>query len=517
MGKSVIVECDFSSKEELESFLDQMEEVEPNLYCKLGMELFCIADPDSLETLEFIKSRNHKLLLELELKGTPSSTVKKLVEAGPDMIHIHADDGLRIMQETAKEIKDIYSKYEEEYIKLAASTDRSLIPRMMKIKKLIDKKPILLGDTVLTNFSNEDLKELGDNKDAKDQVAKLARLCKNAGFDGVVCSPDDIMIVKEVCGPDFITVASGIRYVDSKKDDPKIIATPACANIMGCDYIVVDREVREAKNPKDAYIKYKKDFTEETSTLKLSKEEMDYTRAFIEEIRAKVVLPSNIVAQKLLDAKSFIINTEDPFLLKSGVAAPIYMNNRDLYKYPEEQKVVMDYLAELVRTYYPNAEAIFGTPMSAISFGALVAERLGLKFGFVRKEVKDHGLKTSIEGPVEKGLKVVQIEDLITSGESSLEFIRPLQNAKMDVLGIAAIVDNDFVESKKLIDAGIEYHTITTGTKIAEYAASSGIILPKDVKKVLAYKNDPTDESWMSKKAKKRIEAKRLERLNKNN
>lgn len=217
----------------------------------------------------------------------------------------------------------------------------------------------------------------------------------------------------------------------------------------------------------------------------------------------------------LLDASSFRINTEDPFLLKSGVAAPIYMNNRDLYKYPKEQRIIMDYLADLVRTYYPYAEVIFGTPMSAISFGALVAERLGLPFGFVRKETKPNGIKTNIEGPVEDGLKAVQIEDLITSGESSLEFVRPLKEAGLDVLGIAAIVDNDFVKSTKLIEAGIPYHALTTGTKIAEYAAESGIITPSDMEKILVYKNDSKDESWMSEDAKKRISEKRLARINK--
>lgn len=514
MGKNVIIACDFNSKEKLVSFLDKMEGADPNFYCKVGMELFDSGALQGFNPVKMIKERGHKVFLDLKLKDIPntvSKTAATLVDAGADMINVHADGGLKMMQGVVDAINKVYEEYEKEYNSL---NEKELIKekdyyRIKDLKEKLASKPILLGVTVLTSMSEEELRnEIGVDKTPMEQVVSLAKLCKGAGFDGVVCSPQEILAVKEACGEDFITVTPGIRFADAKKDDQTRIATPSCANIMGSDYIVVGRPITQAEDAILAYNRCKRDFTETVT----DEAEIENAKVYMENLKTKIVSPSDIVAEKLLDAKSFIINTEDPFLLKSGVAAPIYMNNRDLYKYPKEQKVVMDYLAELVREYYPNAEAIFGTPMSAISFGALVAERLGLPFGFVRKEAKDHGIKTNIEGPVREGLKAVQIEDLITSGESSLEFVRPLQDAGVDVLGIAAIVDNDFVESKKLIEAGIPYHTITTGTKIAEYAAASGIILPEDVDKIKVYKNDAKDESWMSEEAKMRIEAKRLAR-----
>lgn len=514
MGKNVIIACDFSSKEELISFLDKMKGADPNFYCKVGMELFDSCAFQGFNIVNFIKSKGHKVFLDLKLKDIPntvSKTAAVLATSGVDMINVHADGGLQMMQDAKKAVDKVYDGYKEELEKLESDHSYSAEALKDAIKKKIAERPLLLGVTVLTSMSEEELRsEIGVNKTPMEQVVSLAKLCKESGFDGVVCSPQEILAVKEACGEDFVTVTPGIRFADAKKDDQTRIATPACANIMGSDYIVVGRPITQAEDSIKAYNRCKRDFTEPVK----DEEEIENAKNYIKDLKDKVKSPSAVVAQELLDAKSFIINTEDPFLLKSGVAAPIYMNNRDLYKYPKEQRIIMDYLADLVRTYYPTAEAIFGTPMSAIAFGGLVAERLGLKFGFVRKEAKDHGISTNIEGPKDPGTKVVQIEDLITSGASSLEFIRPLKDANMDVLGIAAIVDNDFVESTKLIEEGIEYHALTTGTKIAEYAASSGIILPEDVGKIMVYKNNPKDESWMSDLAKERINAKRLARKN---
>lgn len=515
MGKNVIVACDFDSQAKLISFLDKMEGADPNFYCKVGMELFDTGALNGFNPVEIIKERGHKVFLDLKLKDIPN-TVKKtaiaLMAAGADMINVHSDGGYKMMKEVVDEINKIYDAYQEEYDKVRNSTDRSLIPRMNQLRALIEAKPILLGVTVLTSMSEDELRnEVGVNKTPMEQVVSLARITKEAGFDGVVCSPQEIMAVKEACGDDFITVTPGIRFADSKKDDQTRIATPATANIMGSDYIVVGRPITQAEDPVAAYEKCKHDFTEEVK----DKKEIKNAKEYIKSLKAKTTSASDVVAQELLNAGAFIINTEDPYLLKSGVAAPIYMDNRILYQYPREQKIIMDYLADLIRTYYPTAKAIYGTPMSAMAFGALVAERLGLKFGFVRKETKDHGTSNKIEGPKGQGLEIVQIEDLITSGESSLEFIKPLQEAGMDVLGIAAIVDNDFVKSTKLIEAGIPYHTLTTGTKIASYASKSGIISADDLKKVIHYKNDPHDETWMSKEASERIAAKRLARTQK--
>lgn len=535
MGKNVIVACDFNSEEELVNFLDKMEGADPNFYCKVGMELFDAGALQGFNPVEIIKERGHKVFLDLKLKDIPNTvakTAKVLVKAGADMINVHADGGYKMMKGVADAINDEYEKLKERYNYLLEVIDEVNAEQndiqdddinntidsydkildyqceMEEINELLDNKPILLGVTVLTSMSEDELKnEIGVNKTPREQVISLAKLCKEAGFDGVVCSPQEILDVKEACGEDFITVTPGIRFADSKKDDQTRVATPACANIMGSDYIVVGRPITKAEDNIKAYERCKKDFTQPVVEL----EELDNAYEYIKNLKEKNIKEnaSDVVARKLIDASAFKVNTEDPYLLKSGIGSPLYCNCRDLYKNPAEQKVIMDYLAELIREYYPKCQAIFGTPMSAISFGALVAERLGLPFGFVREEQKDHGLNTKIEG-LYKDINVVQVEDLITSGTSSLKPVMALKEAGANVLGVAGIVDNNFIPSSKLIENGIEYHTITTMSNVAHYAGEAGIITPDAFDKVKAYENNPKDESWMSEEAAEKIMKKRL-------
>ncbi len=511
MGKNVIIACDFNSKEKLIDFLDKMEGADPNFYCKVGMELFDAGALQGFNPVRIIKERGHKVFLDLKLKDIPntvSKTAKTLVDAGADMINLHADGGLKMMKGVVDAINEVYMEYKRKYSNACASDVLlpETIDKVQEYKKKIESKPILLGVTVLTSMSEEELRnEVGVNKSPMEQVVSLAKLSKEAGLDGVVCSPQEILAVKEACGENFITVTPGIRFNDSKKDDQTRIATPACANIMGSDYIVVGRPITEAEDPVAAYNKCKQDFTEEVKDTT----EMENAKVYISNIKNKIVVPSDAVAKALLEAGAFKVDTEDPFLLKSGIASPLYCNCRDLYKYPKQQELVMDYLAELVREYYPYCEAIFGTPMAAIPFGTLVAERLGLPLGFVRSEQKDHGLNTKIEGPIWEGMKAVEIEDLITSGTSSLQPVKALQENGVEVLGIGGIVDNNFIESTKLIENGTHYETITTMSKLAHYAGEQGIITPEAFDKVLAYENNPHDESWMSEEAALKIARKR--------
>lgn len=521
MGKNVIVACDFNSKEELEKFLNKMEGSDPNFYCKVGMELFDAGALQGFNPVKMIRDRGHKVFLDLKLKDIPntvSKTAKVLVNAGADMINVHADGGYKMMKGVVDSINEEYENKVKHYKECIAYCNDELNNGNEvegKHKKYFEeklsklRKPILLGVTVLTSMSEDELRnEVGVNKTPREQVVSLAKLCKEAGFDGVVCSPQEIIDVKEACGKDFVTVTPGIRFADSKKDDQTRVATPACANIMGSDYIVVGRPITQAKNPIEAYERCKKDFTEKVN----DKAELNNAQEYIKNLKTINIenKASDVVAKKLIDASAFKVNTEDPYLLKSGIGSPLYCNCRDLYKNPAEQKIIMDYLAELIVEYYPHCEAIFGTPMSAISFGALVAERLGLPFGFVREEQKDHGLNTKIEGPFENGIKIVQVEDLITSGTSSLKPVMALKEAGADVLGVAGIVDNNFIPSTKLTENGIEYHTITTMSNVAHYAGEAGIISTEAFDKVKSYENNPKDESWMSEEAAKNIKKKRL-------
>jgi len=241
MGKNVIIACDFNSEEKLKEFLNQMEGADPNFYCKVGMELFDSGALQGFNPVKIIKERGHKIFLDLKLKDIPntvSKTAKTLLNSGVDMINFHADGGFKMMKDVSDVINEVCTE-----------------PNV--------NKPILLGVTVLTSMSEEELRnEIGVNKTIMEQVVNLAKLCKKAGLDGVVCSPQEVKAVKEACGKDFITVTPGIRFADSKKDDQTRIATPDYANILGADYIVVGRPITEASNPIEAYNKCKKDFTE---------------------------------------------------------------------------------------------------------------------------------------------------------------------------------------------------------------------------------------------------------------
>lgn len=290
MGKNVIIACDFNSKEKLEGFLDQMEGADPNFYCKVGMELFYSGALKGFRPIKIIKDRRHKVFLDLKLKDIPntvSSTVKVLAEAGVDMINVHADGGFKMMKQVVDSVNEIYSKYEREYEGLA--NNYSYAAEALKCileKNLASPRPILLGVTVLTSMSEEELRnEIGVNRTPMEQVVALAKLCKEAGFDGVVCSPEEIMAVKEACGQDFITVTPGIRFMDSVKDDQTRIATPACANIMGSDYIVVGRPITKAEDAVEAYNRCKKDFTERV----VSEVEIKNAKNYIDTIKAKMV------------------------------------------------------------------------------------------------------------------------------------------------------------------------------------------------------------------------------------
>lgn len=510
--KAVIIACDFNSKERLEQFLDQMEEADPNFYCKVGMELFDTGALQGFNPVKIIKERGHKVFLDLKLKDIPntvSKTAKVIFEAGADMINVHADGGLTMMRDVVEVINKTYDEYKKEYDALVEDEDWIKKPthdRVFELHSIVENKPILLGVTVLTSMSEDELhNEIGVINTPMEQVVSLAKLCKEAGMDGVVCSPQEILAVKKACGEDFITITPGIRFSDSKKDDQTRIATPFCAHEMGSNGIVVGRPITEAENPVEAYNRCKKEFVLGES----NSFEIENAKIYINGIKEEMLEPSDAVALALIKAGAFKVNTEDPYLLKSRIASPLYCNNRELYCHHKEQRIVMNYLAELIRQYYKECELVHGTAMSAISFGALVAERLGVDFGFVREEQKDHGLNTKIEGPLTEGLKTVVVEDLITSGTSSLKPVSELKKNNLNVLGVAGIVDNNFIPSTKLIENGIDYKTITTMSKIAEFAGRQGLISAEQFDKVLAYENNPHDESWMSKEAALKIALKR--------
>lgn len=232
MGRDVIVACDFSSKEQVMSFLDKFEGRKP--FVKIGMELFYAEGP---QIVREIKARGHKIFLDLKLHDIPN-TVKKAMSVlsglDVDMTNLHASGTKRMME---------------------AAIDGLTRPD--------GTRPILIAVTQLTSTDQQAMEEdLLINHPIDEVVMHYARNARCAGLDGVVCSPLEAGKVHEVCGKDFITVTPGVRFADGDKGDQKRVMTPAEAKKIGSDYIVVGRPITAAADPVAAYERCIKEFVD---------------------------------------------------------------------------------------------------------------------------------------------------------------------------------------------------------------------------------------------------------------
>jgi orotate phosphoribosyltransferase len=205
------------------------------------------------------------------------------------------------------------------------------------------------------------------------------------------------------------------------------------------------------------------------------------------------------VAKELLSIKAVFLRPNDPFTWASGIKSPIYCDNRLTLSYPEVRKVIENGLAETVKKYYPDVEILEGTSTAGIAHAAITAEILGLPMGYVRSSNKTHGRENKIEGISPKGKKVVVIEDLISTGGSSLEVVEALREEGANVLGIVSIFTYGLEKGlKKLADANCENHSLSNFETLVEVAAKENYIKEEDKKKVLAFQKNPDDASWMN-------------------
>lgn len=232
MDKEVIIACDFASPEAVLEFLDRFQEEKP--FVKIGMELFYAGGPDIVRR---IRERGHKIFLDLKLHDIPN-TVRKamrvLSRLDVDMVNVHAAGGVEMMRAAVEGLKE----------GRGAGT-----------------RPLIIAVTQLTSSSREMLnRELLIPGDINACIAHYARNAREAGLDGVVCSPLEAALVKEACGPDFMAVTPGIRYPDAAKDDQSRITSPADARRIGSDFIVVGRPITAAPDPVAAYRRCKADF-----------------------------------------------------------------------------------------------------------------------------------------------------------------------------------------------------------------------------------------------------------------
>ena len=209
---------------------------------------------------------------------------------------------------------------------------------------------------------------------------------------------------------------------------------------------------------------------------------------------------SRQIAKDLLSIKAVFFRPQEPFTWASGIKSPVYCDNRLTLTAPEVRTHVEEGLAEIIRTYYPGAEVLMGTSTAGIAHAAITGHIMGLPMGYVRSGAKDHGRQNQIEGRLEPGQKVVVVEDLISTGGSVLEVVEVLRNAGAQVLGVASIFTYGMKKGlDRMAAANVENHSLTDFDEIAKVAAEEGYIPESDIEKLIAFRNDPADESWIAK------------------
>lgn len=204
------------------------------------------------------------------------------------------------------------------------------------------------------------------------------------------------------------------------------------------------------------------------------------------------------IAKDLLSIKAVFFRPDEPFTWASGIKSPVYCDNRLTLTSPVVRTHVEEGLAELIRSCYPDTEVLMGTSTAGIAHAAITGHILGLPMGYVRSGAKDHGRQNQIEGRLDKGQKVVVVEDLISTGGSVLEVVQVLREAGAQVLGIVSIFTYGMKKGlERLAEADVRNVSLTDFDTIARVAGETGYIKEKDVQRLIKFRNNPSDESWM--------------------
>ena len=205
-----------------------------------------------------------------------------------------------------------------------------------------------------------------------------------------------------------------------------------------------------------------------------------------------------LIAKDLLSIGAVFFRPEEPFTWASGIKSPVYCDNRLTLTAPAVRNDVENGLAANVKKYFPECEVLMGTSTAGIAHAAIVGHLLGLPMGYVRSGAKDHGRQNQIDGKLEKGQKVVVVEDLISTGGSVIEVVNVLREAGAEVLGVVSIFTYGMQKGlDRLAAANVKNYSLTDFDVIAQVAADEGYIQPDDVARLIAFRNNPSDESWI--------------------
>ena len=484
MHKDVIIALDFPSRKEALSFLDLFENEARKPFVKVGMELFYREGPDIIRE---IKARGHKIFLDLKLHDIPNTVehaMSNLASLGVDMVNVHAQGTIEMMKAAKRGLDAGYEKY----------ADKS-----NSYENGNKSRPVLIAVTQLTSTSEQDMqKDLLIDRTMAETVLHYGENAKKAGLDGVVCSPHEAEIIHDKCGKTFLTVTPGIRFEGAKKDDQVRITTPERAKEIGCDFIVVGRPITKSEDPVKAYKRCLEDFgikPEESDSYSGNNSNCDGNPVDENKILGNI---SNEVAKGLLEIQAVFLRPEEPFTWASGIKSPIYCDNRLILTAPHVRDVVEDALAQTIEKEFPDCEVLMGTATAGIAHAAIVGEILDLPMGYVRGSAKDHGRTNRIEGKLEKGAKVVVIEDLISTGGSSIETVEALREAGAEVLGVLSIFTYKMEKSMERFAASkVKSVSLADLDNLVDVAANGGYIEDDDVARILKFRDNPSDESWM--------------------
>lgn len=205
-----------------------------------------------------------------------------------------------------------------------------------------------------------------------------------------------------------------------------------------------------------------------------------------------------IIAEQLLSIGAVFLRPEQPFTWASGIKSPIYCDNRLVLSSPAARDIVEKAIADTVKAEFPEAESLMGTSTAGIAHAALAASILNLPMGYVRGEAKSHGRNNKIEGRLEKGIKVVVIEDLVSTGGSAVEVVEALREAGAEVLGIVSIFTYGMKKGlERFAAANVVNHSLSNLDALVEVAVEKGIIAPQWKERILKFRDNPSDESWI--------------------
>lgn len=205
------------------------------------------------------------------------------------------------------------------------------------------------------------------------------------------------------------------------------------------------------------------------------------------------------VAKALLSIRAVFLRPDDPFTWASGIKSPIYCDNRLTLSYPEVRTLIDEALASKAKELYPDVQMLMGTSTAGIAHAAIAADRLGIPMGYVRGSAKDHGRQNQIEGRCEPGTKVVVIEDLISTGGSVLECVDPLREIGADVLGVVSIFTYGMQRGlDRLAASNVVNTSLCDLDTLVDVAVDEGYIRPDDKARLLRFRDNPSDESWMA-------------------